>query len=111
LVYDLDVTGMHSKLEKIKDTILLASNPCIELWFLLHYKNQKSAVDSKYCCRELGNRNKKYTKGIIDNKLYKKLLDKRKDAIKRARELRAFQNPSSTMYLFLEKLEELKNIQ
>lgn len=111
LVYDLDVAGMHAKLEQIGDCVLLVSNPCIELWFLLHYKNQKSAIDSKYCCRELSNRNKKYSKGSIDNKLYEKLKNKISEATKRAKELPRFINPSSTMYIFIEKLEELKNNQ
>ena len=111
LVYDLDVVGMQAKLEQIKDCILLVSNPCVELWFLLHYKNQKSAVDSKYCYNQLNKRNKKYAKGFIDEKLYEKLKDKYKEAIKRAKELPKFNNPSSTMYLFLEKLEELKKNQ
>lgn len=109
LVYDLDVAGMQAKLEQIEDCILLVSKPCIELWFLLHYKNQSSAVDSKYCYKELSNRNKKYTKGFIDEKLYEKLKIKYKEAIKRAKELPKFNNPSSTMYLFLETLEDLKN--
>lgn len=38
LLYDIDVQGILTKLKAIKDSILLASNPCIELWFLLHFK-------------------------------------------------------------------------
>jgi len=108
LVYDLDVEGMHAKLKEIDDCTLLVSNPCIELWFLLHYKNQRASADSKYCCKELNNRNKKYSKGIIDKKLQEKLKDKSKDAIERAKKLPKFNNPSSSIYLFLETLEDLK---
>ncbi len=39
LLYDLDVPEMHSRLQSIKNTILLVSNPCIELWFILHICN------------------------------------------------------------------------
>lgn len=109
LVYDLDVAGMHAKLQQIDGCTLLVSNPCIELWFLLHYKNQSSAVDSKYCCKELNNRNKKYSKGIIDTKLQDKLIQKQEDAVKRAKNLEDYNNPSSTLYLLIETLEELKN--
>lgn len=111
LMYDLDVAGMYDKLDKIENCILLVSNPCIELWFLLHYKNQTSQVDSKYCIKELNNRNRKYSKGLIDTKLYDKLKDKYKDAIERAKKLPKFNNPSSSMYLFLETLEGLKKNQ
>ena len=39
LFYDLDVTGTLAHLQKIKNSILLVSNPTVELWFLLHCKN------------------------------------------------------------------------
>lgn len=38
LMFDLDVPGMLERLRKIKDAVLLLSNPCVEYWFLLHYK-------------------------------------------------------------------------
>jgi len=109
LVYDLDVAGMQAKLQQVDDCILLVSNPSIELWFLLHYKNQRAAVDSKFCCKELNNRNKKYSKGIIDRKLQDKLIQKQEEAVKRAKKLEDYNNPSSTLYLLIESLEELKN--
>ena len=37
LMFDIDVPGMLQHLSRIKDAILLLSNPCIEYWFLLHY--------------------------------------------------------------------------
>ncbi|WP_335965091.1 RloB family protein [Galbibacter sp. PAP.153] len=39
LMYDLDVPEILNRLKKIETCELLVSNPCIELWFLLHYKN------------------------------------------------------------------------
>ena len=44
LLYDLDVPKMLEKLQTIPNTILLASNPCIELWFLLHFKDVFSKI-------------------------------------------------------------------
>ena len=41
LIYDADVTATLEKLKAIKTAELIASNPSIELWFLLHYKNQQ----------------------------------------------------------------------
>jgi hypothetical protein len=108
LMYDLDVTTMLERLSKIDDSILLVSNPCIELWFLLHYKNQTANINNVKCCREMTNRNKTYKKGVMDSKLVEKLTSKSNDAIKRAKKLNEFNNPSSTVYRLLEKLNELK---
>ena len=74
LFYDLDVPTMLQRLSQIDDCILLVSNPCIELWFLLHYKNQTANVNNTYCCKELKNRNRSYKKGLIDRKLKEKLV-------------------------------------
>jgi hypothetical protein len=111
LVYDLDVPHMIEKLLKIEDCILLVSNPCIELWFLLHYKNHTASTDSLYCCKELTNRNKKYKKGEIDVNLREKLLNKKEEASKRAKQLVGLKNPSSTMYILIEKLNDYQRRQ
>ncbi|WKV13718.1 RloB family protein [Marivirga harenae] len=60
LVYDLDVPDLIDRLSQIEDCELLLSNPAIELWFLLHYKNQTSQINNQKCCRELENRNRGY---------------------------------------------------
>ncbi|GAA3587731.1 RloB family protein [Flavivirga amylovorans] len=108
LMYDLDVPEIVDRLNKIANCTLLLSNPCIELWFLLHYKNHKANNDGAYFCKELKNRNKTYKKGVIDKKLKEKLTTKIDDAIKRAKSLDESKNPSSTIYKLLEKLDELK---
>jgi len=46
LLYDLDAPKMLQKLQSINSAILLVSNPCIELWSLLHIKEQKANI----CC-------------------------------------------------------------
>ena len=108
LIYDLDVPEILQRLLKIKNSTLLLSNPSIELWFLLHYKNQTANANSVYCCKELNNRNRIYKKGVIDKKLKEKLISNFDTAIKRAKSLTKHKNPSSEVYLLIEKLVELK---
>lgn len=109
LLYDLDAPAILQRLERIKHAVLLVSNPCIELWFLLHYKNQTAVIDENYCCNELRNRNRIYNKGEIDKRLKEKLREKRSDAIKRAKKLQPYVNPSTTVYRFIAILDELKS--
>lgn len=108
LMYDIDVPEIIERLNNIDDSTLLLSNPCIELWFLLHYKNQTANINSERCCREMVNRNRVYKKGAIDKKLKEKLTSKIGDAINRAKALTENNNPSSTVYKLIEILDELK---
>jgi len=108
LMYDLDAPAVFERLKGISDAILLVSNPCIELWFLLHYKNQKATCESSFCMRELKNRNKNHRKGELNQKLKDKLRDKMKYAVKNAKALTDYENPSSTVYLLVEALMVLK---
>jgi len=108
LMYDADVPEVLEKLKEIKTATLLASNPSIELWFLLHYKNQVALISTKDCIKELNNRNHNtYNKGKIGNKLSEKLSIKILDASKRAKKLPLYKNPSSNMYKLVEILEKL----
>lgn len=109
LIYDADIKEVLKKLKKIKDTTLITSNPSIELWFLLHYKNQISTIDENKCIQELCNRNRnEYKKGFLDKKLKERLRTKQSVAIDRAKKLTGFKNPSSNMYIFIELLEVTK---
>ena len=109
LIYDGDVPEVLEKLKKIKNITLIVSNPSIELWFLLHYKNQTAALTGKDCIRELNNRNRNnYKKGTLDNHLIDKLKEKRSDACLRSKKLQIFNNPSTNVYLFIESLDEVK---
>lgn len=84
------------------------SNPCIELWFLYHYKNQKAHIDSQDCIRELSNRNKNtYKKGVIDEKLRSKLTYHGNKAYERAKASDLFENPSSNMFKLIDELERV----
>ena len=106
LLYDIDAPKMLDRLCKIEDCELLISNPCIEFWFLLHYKNHKAVCKEAFCIKELKNRNGKYRKGVIDDQLLEKLVDKMDKAIERAKALDSPKNPSSTLYRLVELLKE-----
>jgi len=108
LLYDLDVTGMLAKLRGIANCTILVSNPCIEFWFLLHYKSHVSSIQCSICCREMKNRNNHYKKGIINEKLKRKLESKMTHAVTKAKSLKEYNNPSSTVYRLIEELNTLK---
>lgn len=109
LIYDADVTDILSRLRSIRAITLIASNPSIELWFLLHYKAQTAHISTNDCIKELSNRNRiTYKKGILDEKLKAKLSDHYPEACKRARNLTLYENPSSNMFLIIEAMEEAK---
>ncbi|MEQ8535611.1 MAG: RloB family protein [Imperialibacter sp.] len=110
LMYDADVPELMNKLRAVPNTTLFLSNPCIELWFLLHYKGQQAALTASDCIRELSNRNhNSYRKGFIDQKLRTKLVENCKTACERAKKLPEARNPSSNIYSFIEILEVQKS--
>jgi len=80
------------------------------LWYLLHLKEQKSRLKCDECIRELENRNGRYSKTVIDDKLREVLDTKHLKAKNRAKKLEKFTNPSSTIYKLIEELEKFKNI-
>lgn len=100
------------------------SNECFELWFLLHFSYFDSAVGRGYYESKLtdnlqkktGERKAEYSK--TSENMYALIKDKEKDAIKNARRLldsyngqRPFSknNPSTTVHLLVESLNNLKN--
>jgi hypothetical protein len=52
LMYDMDVPAVNLKLMACKAELLL-SNPCFEIWPLLHAKDQKSTITSEALIKEL----------------------------------------------------------
>lgn len=108
LMYDLDVPTMLERLQKVPNATLLCSNPCFELWLLLHYADQKTELSSEECVNRLLSFEKQYKKGALPpaNKQY--LISNVALAITRAKSLQAFDNPSTTIHLFIEALESLK---
>lgn len=109
LMYDADVPSVLEKLKSITSAVLIASNPSIELWFLLHYKNQTASLTADDCIRQLCNRNRNtYKKGVIDARLELKLSEHPEKASKRAKALTPFDNPSTNMHQFIDELENAK---
>ena len=110
LMYDLDVPEMLIKLQKIRDAVIISSNPCFELWFLLHYQDQKAEISSSECTSKLIEHHKIYKKGIIDCKLKGKLDEKHDKALHRAKKLNIHCNPSTQVYRLIECLDEEKRV-
>ncbi len=109
LLYDADVPEVLQRLEQISKAKLLASNPSIELWFLLHYKNQTADITEEECIKQLSNRNRNaYKKGYIDGKLKQRLEEKQQEACNRAKKTILYNNPSTNVFEFIKELENIK---
>jgi len=108
LVYDLDVPEMLGKLQAIKNTVLLSSNPCFELWYLLHYQEQKAAITSNECNLKLKQQDPNYNKGLFNKELKNRIEEGQAKAVNRASKLTEFENPSSQLYKFINELEKVK---
>lgn len=52
LMYDMDVAAINEKVLACKAEMLL-SNPCFEIWLLLHAKEQKTAITTENLIKEL----------------------------------------------------------
>lgn len=106
-MYDMDVPAINEKLLSCKVNFLL-SNPCFELWLLLHSKDQKVCIDTDSVIKELkkialwGN----YTKSTFSD-TQQAFLKKNMDvAIGRSKNLVEFQNPSTCVYKLIEILKD-----
>ncbi len=105
LVYDLDTPGILDRLAGIRKAILLSSNPCFELWYLLHYQDYRSYITSSVCSSKLLSHHANYRKAVLDRKLKDKLNEKQAKAILRASKLTKFENPSTQVYQIIIDLE------
>ena len=109
LIYDCDIESLLHKLLQIKNTYLLYSNPCFELWYLLHCQEQKALLTSKECISKLKIHIKNYKKGVFDDKLKSKIIERKSKSISRAKALPEFCNPSTNVYKLIEELDAIKN--
>jgi len=106
LMYDLDIKGIWDTLTCIPEATLLVSNPCVELWFLLHNQECKSELSTKRCIGKYESVSTAYKKGTL-NAFDLQLFDQGEDvAIARAKKLNARGNPSTTVYKLVEALRE-----
>lgn len=108
LMYDLDVDGMLEHLQGIPNTELLVSNPCIELWFLLHYQEQRTGLSTDNCIQLLQRSSNRYKKGSLSESEKRLFASNRNLAVVRAKCLEEYENPSTTVYRLLELLDACK---
>ncbi|MDO9340982.1 MAG: RloB family protein [Bacteroidales bacterium] len=107
LLYDIDTPGMLRKLQSIKNAILLVSNPCFELWYILHTCNHTAEATSQQCVAQLERICKGYRKGSICDKLKHELITGTEKAVVRAKKLPLYSNPSTSVYLLLNELRKV----
>ena len=106
LMYDMDVQAINEKLQKCKAEMLL-SNPCFEIWLLLHAKDQKAAIETDALIKELKKSApvwKNYSKSAFTDTQKSFLNDNTDLAVARAKDMREFQNPSTGIYKLIEML-------
>lgn len=107
LMYDLDVSGMSVHLQSIPDAVLLVSNPCVELWYLLHFEECYAELSQNMCIQKLKRHLEHYTKGVLALNEKQLLSGKTSEATTRAKVLETYNNPSTTIYQMIELLENL----
>ena len=116
-LFDVEWPKNHPKLREarakaeVSDIRLAISNPCFELWLVLHFDNRTAWLDNKAARKLLREHDKSAGKGL-DGRQY---MPRRADAAQHARALTAKHvgdgtefpndNPSSGMFLFLEAIE------
>lgn len=107
LMFDLDVDGILEHLQSIPDAELLVSNPCIELWHLLHFEECHAELTQKACNRRLAKHLERYEKGKLSLNERQQLSERTSEATARAKGLMPYNNPSTTIYRMIELLERL----
>lgn len=107
LMFDLDVDGMLEHLQSIPDAMLLVSNPCMELWYLLHFEECHAEFAQDGCIRKLRRHLEHYTKGMLSLNEKQQLSEKIDEATSRAKALIPYCNPSTTVYRLIELLNRL----
>ena len=108
LIYDMDVPVVVERLSSIKNVNLILSNPCFELWLLLHYKDQKGEYNCTQTESQLNTISGGYSKGRISSEIKVYLEENSQTAIIRAKGLVVNNNPFTGVYLLLEELDGIK---
>jgi hypothetical protein len=108
LMYDLDIKSSAEKIAVCKDSVSIASNPSVELWFLLHNGEQNSAISTDACIEKLKKASPDwvhYQKGSLSEKQKQLLWDNRRLASARAKRLPEGENPSSLVFRLIEAMD------
>jgi hypothetical protein len=109
-MYDLDIKSTAERIATCKDSVSIASNPSVELWFLLHNDEQNSAISTDACIEKLKKASLDwvhYQKGSLSEKQKKLLWNNRGLASARAKRLPEGKNPSSSVYRLIESMESI----
>ncbi len=104
LMYDLDVSEITEKLVACK-TELLGSNPCFELWLLLHVREHRQNLNTSNVIKELKRSSaiwKSYEKSVFTDTQKAYLKEHIKEAVSRAKRLKEPENPSTGIYKLIE---------
>lgn len=112
LMYDMDVSSVSERLMTCKAELLL-SNPCIELWYLLHCREQGSQISTERVLRALvdsGGVWSQYRKASLSDTQKKFLMENLSVAVARAKRLEEMKNPSSGIYKLIEALSQEKTL-
>lgn len=108
LMYDMDVPAVTDKLFECQAEMLL-SNPCMEIWYLLHCKDQRGSVTSEktiIALKAAGGVWAKYEKASLTETQKAFLRDNLDIAVSRAKSLVMPNNPSTGIYKLIEALKE-----
>jgi len=108
-MYDLDANKIAEKIEACKNSISIASNPAVELWFLLHSSEQTAFISTDDCIEKLRKSAKEweyYKRGTLTEQQKRILWDNRKIASDRAIKFQKGINPSTMIYLLLDEMEK-----
>lgn len=111
-IYDSDVKSVVYKIKTLRGEIIL-TNPCIELWFILHNIDYPRCQDSKAVIKDLSVCHSvwaSYSKGTLSKDQMAILINNRSLAIARSKKMNWPENPSSNMQIFLEALEMEKSV-
>lgn len=110
-IYDADIQCVTDKLYTLPGTVIL-TNPCLELWYVLHSVEHNRSNNSDEVIKILKNSHsvwKGYIKGRLTPEQVRLLTTNCHNAINRAEKLHWPQNPSSNIKLFIEALENPEN--
>lgn len=111
LMYDGDVPEVLDTLKKC-DGIMLISKPCIEIWFISHYKKApETELTSEACVKQLCSIAgwEQYKKAVLTIKQQDSLWDNRMTAVTNMQTKTEVNKTYSTIYQFINILEEEKN--
>lgn len=106
LMYDADVPAVNEKLKRCNAALLL-SNPCFELWLLLHAKAQETSITTDEVLKELRGCApvwRKYSKSSFTSTQREFLTANIDAAIERAKKLKEPLNPSTGIYKLVEMI-------